>query len=337
VLSEVAARHGEGDAARAARLVLEGAPGARRPPFVSLEAFAGVQFDSNVTLESGVDLPGAGRDQDDVRFAWGGGATLRPVRGERLGVDVGVRYDESSHVDLSAYDTRRVLGFASGRQRVGARFALGLEGWVGYTTLDDEPYLLEGALLPSLTLALGRRAGLLRLHGSGQRLEYDPEPLFSSLERDGWSYGGGLEQILPLPLREGAWLSWGGGYTRRDTEAGRDLLGFDGAYDHDRFGALARVHVPLPWLLRADLRAAFDAERYDHANVIDGLTDGGVGRPDPRKRRDDVFGVGALLARPLWGSSELELSWSFCDRDSNVDLYAYDRHVVGMTVRVFTP
>jgi tetratricopeptide (TPR) repeat protein len=337
VLGEVADRHGGGDAARAARLVLEGAPRARRPPLLSLEAFAGVQFDSNVTLESGVDLPGAGGDQDDVRFAWGGGATLRPVRGERLGVDVGVRYDDSRHVDLSAYDTRRVLGFAAGRRRLGERFALGLEGWVGYTTLDDEPYLLEGALQPSLALVLGGRAGLLRLHGSAQRLAYDPKPLFSSLERDGWSLGGGFEQVLPLPLREGAWLAWGGGYTRRDTEASRDLLGFDGAYDHDRWGALARVHLPLVWSVRADLRAAFDAERYDHANVIDGLTDGGVGRPDARKRRDDVFGVGALLTRPLWRSSELELAWSWSERDSNVDLYAYDRHVVGMTVRVFTP
>lgn len=337
VLGEVAARHGESDAARAARLVLDGAPGERRLPLLSLDAFAGIEFDSNVSLESDLDLAGAGSDQDDVSFVWGSGATLRPVRGERLGVDVGVRYDESTHLELSDYDMRRIVGFAAGRQRLTARLALRIDGWVAYTSLADDPYLLEGALQPSLLVALGGRAGFLRLHGLGQRLDYQQDPIFSSLDRDGWRYGGGLEQIVPLPLPEGAWLSWGGGYTRRDTEASRDLLGFDGAYDHQRWGALGRLHLPLVWRVQGELRLAFDAERYDNENVIDALTDAGVGRPDARRRRDDVWGVGATLTRPISRFTELALSWDFTDRASNVDLYAYDRHVVGLTVRVFTP
>ena len=109
------------------------------------------------------------------------------------------------------------------------------------------------------------------------------------------------------------------------------------AYDRDEWSAGLRFHVPLVYAIAADTRVGFDAERYDNPNLIDGLTDGGVGRPDPRRRRDDVWSVGASLTRPVGRFTELELSWGFTDRASNVDLYAYDRHVVGLTVRVQTP
>ena len=35
--------------------------------------------------------------------------------------------------------------------------------------------------------------------------------------------------------------------------------------------------------------------------------------------------------------NQLELAWSFCDRASNVDIFTYDRHVVGLLVRAHTP
>lgn len=337
LLGDVMLHHRESDAARAARLVLEGAPGLRRLPLVSLDAYGGVQFDSNVTLESGVDFPGVSVDQDDVRFLSGVGFSVRPVRGERLGLELGARYDRSYHLELSDYDTQRVLGIAGGHYRLGSRVGLRLDGWFGYTTLADDPYLLEGALRPSLLVGLGGPAGTLRFHADGQRLDYGEGPLFESLDRDGWSYGGGFDHIVPLVWREGGWASWGSVYARRDTEAGRDLLGFGGAYDHHRVGALARLHVPVLWKVDADARAAFDAELYDNRNVVDALTDGGVGRPDPRRRRDELWSLALALTRPVGRFTELEVAWGYTDRISNVDLYAYDRHVVGLTVRVFTP
>ena len=71
---------------------------------------------------------------------------------------------------------------------------------------------------------------------------------------------------------ERGWLSLGAGYTRRVSEATRDVLGFRDGYDHHRARASLRSRLLLPWRLRADGELVFDAEVYDEENLIDALT-----------------------------------------------------------------
>jgi len=335
LLAEAIARDPEGEAARSARLVLEGRvrPEPRR---LRLEAWSGVDFDSNVTLESG-DLPGPGSDHEDVRFSWGASArTLQPL-GERGALEAGARYDQSAYLELDAYDSQRFLGFLSLHWRVGPRVALRLDGRVDHARLDDAPYLLAEAVRPNLLLGFGERWGVLRLFAEGERLDYHEQPFISSLERGGWRYGGGLEHTGLLPLRPGAWLALGAGYARLDTTARRDLLGFDGAYDHDRWRGSLRSHWPLVWGFEADTSLFLDGELYAHRNVVDALTAGGVGTTDPCKRRDLVLNAGLALTRPVNRWVDLQLVYAYTNRDSNVELYAYDRSVGGLSVRVHTP
>jgi hypothetical protein len=69
------------------------------------------------------------------------------------------------------------------------------------------------------------------------------------------------------------------------------------------------------------------------------LTDNGVGTLTPRIRRDDVWRVSLSLIRPVTRFADLQLRVYYSDRASNVDLYAYDRWITGVYVRVhdFTP
>ena len=119
-----------------------------------------------------------------------------------------------------------------------------------------------------------RRAGVAAPHADGERLDYDDAPLFESLERSGWSYGGGAEHLLPFASERGGWIAWGGCYLRRDTDATRDELGFAGAYDDDRWRGSLRGAIPLPFQIRARAELVFDAELYANRNVIDALTRG---------------------------------------------------------------
>jgi hypothetical protein len=172
---------------------------------------------------------------------------------------------------------------------------------------------------------------LLRGFARWERQRFDDEPVLSSLERDAEVLGGGLAHTLPLPfLRAGAWLGLEGSFDRMQTEASRDLFGLAGAYDHDRFRSELELGVPLP--ARLTFRAAGSAAResYAHRSVVDLLTDDGVGSADPRRRRDAVLESRVSLERPLGRGVAVELAWRGTRRISNVDLYDYDRSVVGL-------
>lgn len=337
LLQRAIALEPRGEAARSARLVL-GERALPTPPRIEIEAVGAVEYDSNVVLDSGADLPGLGGDREDARFTWGTMLTTRPVIAERWQLATGYRYDQSLHLDLHEYDTRSHAGFLSAELEAGRRVGLRLDGLVGYAELGGDPYLLGGVLRPGLLLAIGRRAGVLRLYAEGEALAYDERAPLPSLRRDGWNWGGGLEHALSLPWREGAFAALGAGYRRAEVDDGTDLLGFRSAYDHHRVQGSLRLGAPLGWRLDSDLFFAYGHERYDHRNVIDflegALGGGSLDPADAHRRRDLVAELWIRLARPLTRFADAELSWRFTDRHSNVSVYEYDRHIVGLALRL---
>ena len=62
------------------------------------------------------------------------------------------------------------------------------------------------------------------------------------------------------------------------------------------------------------------------------ITDDGVGTVDPRKRRDTLIEGRLSIGRRLGRFLKLELGYRGTRRISNVDLYGYERHVVGLYI-----
>jgi len=326
----------ESASARSARLVLEG--GAPRPRRFHLQAYSGFAYDSNVTLDSGDDFTGLPADQADGVFSWGTGLSVAALRGEDFAVSIGGSYDQNAHLELTDWDTQQVGGTLSAGWQAMERVGLRLDANLSYARLDRDPYLLSGGLSPSLVVGLGPRAGWLRAFGNTSWYGYDETPFSSALERDGFAFGTGFEHGARIPGFRDAVFSWFGSWGRFDSDATRDpLLGFEGDFDRDGYGGGARVSSALPWRFSADLGFSFLREEYANDNLVDYLTDEGIGSATPRKRRDAIWEARLRLVRPITRFIDVELGVRYGDHASNVDLYDYDRWVSGLAVRIHTP
>jgi hypothetical protein len=326
----------DSDAARSAELLLAATP--RPLAWLALEARAALAYDSNVTLES-VDLPGIG-DRDDGIGSYGASISVTPPLGARLSFALGAHYDESRHFDLTSYDTRRVAGAASAGVALHPRLRFDAPALLSWYELDDDPYLLQLQTRPGLLFSISPEAGAIQLYAEYALANYQEDPLFPALERDGHTYGAGLRYGVGLPslaawLSE-AWLSPRLYYSREDDRErdGPFAAQVGNAYDHNRYGGELRLGVGLPLALAIELQVAVEGQRYDNPNLIDFLIGG---NPNPRERRDTIVEAGGKVRRPLGRYVELELFGTHRMNDSNIGAFDYDRTLVGLGLRVRTP
>jgi tetratricopeptide (TPR) repeat protein len=332
LLDEAASLDGSGDIARLARVALLELDGPRQRA-LTLRASAGIEADSNVTLESEHRLPGATSNASDVGASLSAGFVWQPLRTESSALSFGYRFGQGLHADRDEFDYQTHLGHVSASWRAGERVTLRTDGLYSASHLDGERYAHSLSAQPSLVVALGPRLGALRLHAEATRRSYFEDPLFTSLDRDATTFGGGLTHFAAIPGRPGAWGSASIGFAKTRTDAGRDPLGFRGDYDHVTWRAGASAHTPLVRDLALNASLQLTRDRYLHHNLIDALTDGGVGTPDPDRRRDTVLQLRLAVERPLTRHVDLELAWRFTRQISNVDAFDYDRHVLGLYLK----
>ena len=317
-----------GEAARRARMLLPepAVPGAR---WFSLMARTGIEYDSNVTLDSGLPIVGTGTNQADGSSVFGAGLVLRPLRTERFDLSLGYRFDGSLHLNLTDYDLLNHLAYLSMLFRATNRVALRFDGVYDRSMLRGENYGESILARQNVFFSWGER-GVTRLYADVAHQSYFETPTLSSLDRDGNEYGLGVEHSFAIPGWRATLLTFGTRASRFDSEAQRDVLGFDGAYDFMRYEGNVALRTPLWWKVWATAAVSLAREHYDNRNVIDFLTDNGTGDPNPSARRDWVAEAGLSLVRPVTRRIDAELAWHYTHRDSNVDLYAYDRHLVGL-------
>jgi tetratricopeptide (TPR) repeat protein len=318
-------------ASEAAREALGRLPGSGRlgEPRLAAWVLAGAELDSNATLDSGTAIAGIPSDQSDARAAWSLGVLWQPLHGSRQTLALGYVYSENAHEDLKFYDQRSQVLFGSWSLG-GRRAALRVDALVSDDRLDGERYARTWLLRPNVLLASDSALGVTRLFAELERREYHDEPVVPSLDRSGATTSVGLEQRAQLAWLRGATGSVELKVGQVRTEASRDLLGFRGDYDGHRARAQTQLQIPLPWRLDALVRGRLARERFAHTNLIDALTDEGVGRVDPRRRRDTT---GDLTLALGWSASprlRLELRWQGLRQRSNVDLYDYERHLLGL-------
>jgi hypothetical protein len=248
-------------------------------------------------------------------------------------VVLGYRFQSQIHEDLESYDFDTHSVSAGAGLRVHERVALRLDGTFAASVRDDEPYLRSTAGLPSVLVDLGAHAGVLRLFAEVARRDYHDDALVPSLERGGRSVGFGLTHLVELPWRTGAWSAMSARRVDLNTSAERDLLGFEGDYDNVRYEGSALIHLPLARGFALSAQLLLGRERYLNRNLVDALTDGGVGTTDPERRRDTLFESRLAIERPLGRLVTVEVAWRYAQAISNVDLYDYDRHVLGTYLR----
>jgi hypothetical protein len=329
----------EGDAGSRARTLLGRLePGrVKTPARASVFIRGGVEVDSNVTLDSGVALAGASTDQSDVRAVWGGGLTIDALRTERTSLSLGYRYNESVYDDLDTHDLQEHLFFTSLRLPGPSQTALRLDALASDVHLAGERYLRSWTLRPNLFVTTGKTLGVSRLWAEVERRDYRDSPLISSLNRDGARYSVGIEQYFRVPGRVGSLASLGFSVSRTNTEASPDVLGFKGDYDNRRARFEGRIQLPLVGPLRLELGSRLSWFRYVNRNLVDSLTDNGVGTMFPSRRRDVIAEATAKLSWAFAESLSMELRWAGTRAYSNVDVFEYKRNIVGLQLIAHRP
>lgn len=328
------------DTALRARLLLRDREVARGGQRLRAEALAGIEWDDNVTLE-GTESEVASSRRDDFRGVWGAGVSGQPWLGPRGGLLLGYRYDQTKHHELDSFDVIQNALFASlsliPSERLKERLALRLDA-TGYDTLQDlDRALTGGALRSNLLLAFGPRGGVTRLFGAFEFAEFHGDAAFDAWERDSVSGGLGVEHTLPLPPPDSS-LSLSASWLRTVTEAEPDGSpdGFDGDFDNDSYRFRAVGRIALPWSLRTQLEGSYSRDEYLNDNFAHALESLASGPLEVEARRDDVLSGRLALSRPLVRHARVEIYWRGTRRISNVDLFDYDKQVVGLLVHVST-
>lgn len=314
-----------------ARLMLRQRKDTRLQRAWRLDAYAGFEWDDNVLLESAAN-ESVGTDQEDFRGVWGLGATLRALTTEKASLTLGYRFDQSVHDDLGRFDLLTNSGFASGSLLLPTNLIFRLDALVWNTQRDGHDELTAGSIRPNLILSLGSDWGLIRVFGQYEVFEYTQGPGIESWERDGFSFGGGLEHFLPLPF-EGSYVSTSVSYqqnlTQADTSGASDS--FDGDYDYDSARLRVRARLMLPAEIRAGFEAGYTNDRYHNINFLNAFSTSRL-----RKRKDDIATARIQLSREIVAHAEFELYWRGTWRMSNIPFFDYQQHVIGALIRFST-
>jgi len=296
-----------------------------------LDAQAGFEWDDNVLLESATE-ESVGSDQEDFRGVWGFGATARALTTEKVAITLGYRFDQLKHHDLDRFDLLTNSGFASGSLQLQEKLIVRLDAVAWNTRRDGDNELTAGLLRPSLIWSLGPDWGVLRAFAQYQVFDYDEKPVIDAWERDGFSFGAGLEHFLPLPIKD-SFLSTSVSYQQNLTQAGSGggSLGIDGDNDHHEAALRIRGRVVLPAEINARIEAGYKNDRYHNNNFLNAFSTLRL-----RKREDDIASARIGFSREIVEHAEFEVYWRGTWRMSNISFFDYDQNVVGVLVRVTT-
>jgi tetratricopeptide (TPR) repeat protein len=287
---------------------------------------AGAEWDSNVLLRGdGVDLPAAIGDESDGRGVWvahGGAELLR--RGDWSGGVTGTYYG-SAHFDLTDFDEHHPTLGSWLDYRIDEATVLRLRADAGYAWIDGDDFLFDVAFGPMLYRewgAAGRSELSLRASHLDFRYPVSTQAGFPSdyRDRDGWGWALNAQHTLRL------------GAPSADLTLGVTYYGYaaeGGEYDYDGADVFAGVESLLPLGLVG--RALLGASYLPFARGSSYEDPPGVsGSFESDDREDFAWRARLELEREVGAGFSALARYRYQDRASNVDVFEYDRHVIGL-------
>ncbi len=298
----------------------------------TLSGGSGLEYDTNATLEHDADQALIADDQADARLVYDAGLSARLYRSDESALTLGYRFGESRHQDLHDLDLQSHNVWLSAGHVFDASRSLRVDLIGGSHRLDGAPYL-QTALMSSAFAWESSGQAAWRVRILAERRAYEDTPALPSLERDAWRFGGALEHARTVALWAPALFTAQLGYARMLTDGEQDVLGFGPAFDSHAGSLDLALQAPLPLRVGLELRLGLALERFDAVNLVDFLSDNGVGDPNPERRHDGLVEAGVALARPLTRNLSLEARFRETRHFSNVDLYDWQRQLVGTYLR----
>jgi tetratricopeptide (TPR) repeat protein len=287
----------------------------------------GFGYDSNVNL--GPDDTTINVDEEDDAFGFleiAGDAEL--FDNENATLRVGGTGFMSFYTDQSDFDLEAIRGWVQGTAKTSDITRLDLlysydHVWLGYDNFRGM-HTIEPALRIRTAPNL-----LTRIFYRWQDRDYTMTPILPSLDRSGHVTKYAIDQFLFLqnPFGEGPGLVRLGYRWREDGAVGKD-------YDSSGSELLLSTGLSLPWLLY--LTADFRYEWRDYSAAVNSLDPFFFNQAaSPVGPRDDEIFYGRLaLEKPVTDRVVLGASYRYLNRDSNIPLYDYDRHIVDLAATV---
>lgn len=300
---------------------------------VALQVRVGAEYDSNATLEGDEDLLSIPGNGSDSRTLYQGAVAVSLLHNDWVSASLGCRFDQTLQQDLDQFDVQSHSAWLSGAVALSPEWFARAEGGGARVRLDRAAYLASANLGASIGFER-ERWGLFELRASAERRDYTDEPALPSLVRNGWRGGASLKYARSIALWAPALLSAQISYARTRTDGEKDLFGFDPAFESHLGSLDVGLRAPLPLKMRLDARLGLAREAFDAENVIDFLSDNGVGDPNPDRRLDHAIDAQLSLTRHLTEWLELEVRLRETRHFSNVDLYDWDRLMIGTQLRM---
>lgn len=289
---------------------------------------AGMEWDSNVAfLGNGLATPDQISSKSDVRGVWS--ADVGSELWRRGGWALGARafYYGSAHVRDSEFDLEFPGAAAWVDRETSERSLFRLESGFGYGWLGYDPYVASWFATPQWFLDQGRW-GVTRFYsaftvdnflsdhnggGSGFPGSND------SRNRDGWGVIPGIDHRVLL--RDGATELRGGVFGEHYDAKGRD-------WDFWGVGVHGGFRQELPWRLALDTEARYAHRPFSHPSTYEVP-------PSNHDRSDDFVEVDVHLERPITDRLTASVRYDYLRNFSNVDVFDYDRHLVGAYLTYF--
>ncbi|MFT5443729.1 MAG: tetratricopeptide (TPR) repeat protein [Myxococcota bacterium] len=279
-------------------------------------ATTGVEFDTNPTAATDLLKPSS-----DIAGNFGARGLYDVYRGDGLTIRAGYdgfllkhvdeeRVDEQTHVAraVALYDNRDV------------RLSLRYDGSI--TLLDfTEKFRALNQIEPAVSIRTGQ-FGISQAFYRLEAYDYFIKTDVDALKLDGLRHTIGFTQSF-IPPEPYTYLRIGFDWANRTTDGDE--------FDNMAFSMALSGGVLLPWNdIELSALYRFSHVRFKHGSVFPKKgfpEDGNAG--SGKKRNENVHRISFNVNVPVWSRLSMDVAGAFTFRDSDVEIYRYDRQIIG--------